>query len=497
MFRKKSVAIELVVEASAPRGRFPTFRRLARGLLGRLGRLPFLSRAWWKRNKRRVAAACLTFAAIWTATNIYASVLLNRELEAIRKRGEPLTMAELAPPPIPDAQNAAILYRRADATLKKLGLTQEEEIQMMGQDPKTNAALSAPQLSATRRGLLQKYRPAIELIRQASRLSSCRFPTQWQKPAFAILFPDLPSLRQFARLMSASATQQAQDGKTAQAVEDVGAIYRISEHAASDPIVISLLVSNAIENIGHDALAQVFKYSNLTPAQKSSVETILPRVDKEQQLARALQGERAFGLSGFNSINSTSEEPGAVADFPGNAENGNTMFSPLAHIARVLWLPMFKLDEVWFLRTHPANVSPAPVEDAPNYAMLTKIVVPVFSRTHETIRKSQTLRDLARVALDLNVYHTQAKTYPANLAQLETQTKTKFPLDRFSGKPFVYRGTKSFYVLYSIGPNKTDDNGRTEADRRRAPAKVQRLPSGSWPAALWDDITWPPRKRRP
>ncbi len=485
MFRKKSGALDTSVVAPERSKNFPTFRRL----LGRFGRWPFMSRAWWKRNKRRMAWLCLVLVAIWTATNIYASVLLNRELEAIRQRGEPLTLAELAPPPVPDAQNAAVLYKHAEVLLEKLGLTSDEEMQMMGRGAQT----TPQQLSSVRRPLLQKYRPGVELIRQASRLSLCRFPRPWQtRPAFTILFPELAYLRKFARLMSASAIQEAQDGQTTQAIEDVGTIYRISEHANSDPILIAFLVSTAVEQIGHNALAQVFEYSNLTPSQKSQVEAILPRVDKEQQLGRALRGERAFGLSSFDYVLSTPGGFTEVSQLSGSeAESDNVIISLLWRVGRTLWLPMFKLDEVWFLRSHPANSHPTPLEDVPSYAMLTRTLLPVFDRVHDLARKGETTRNLARIALDLDVYRTQFKTYPATLAQLETQRKTRLPLDFYSGKSFVYRVTKDGYALYSVGPNKVDDGGRDMQDFARSPQSTQQTPGGS-SLAPWDDIPWPP-----
>ena len=480
MFRRKSGAPNVSGVAPTQRGNFPTFRRL----LGRLGRLPFLSRAWWKRNKRRVAAACLILATIWTATDVYATVLLNRELEAIRQRGEPLTMAELAPPPVPDAQNAAVLYKRAEEMLKKLHLTKDEVYLLDGDDLKTGKLMPPSQLSVRRRLVLQKCRPALELIHQASRLPSCRFPTNWQEPAFTILFPYLAHLRRFARILTANATQAAYNGKTSQAINDVGAIYRISEHANSDPILISLLVSIAIENMGHNALAQVFEYSNLTLAQKREVEAILPRADKEKQFVHALQGERAFGLSGFNATDLQTD----VLRLAGESDQTSILDSILLRASRTIGLPIFKLDEVWYLRSHPANLQRVAFEDVPRYAALTRILMPVFERLHQTIDKSKTNRNLAQVALDLNVYRTQNKTYPAKLTQLEAWTKTKAPLDLFSGKPFFYRRTKNDYDLYSVGPNKTDDDGRTEQDSR--------MEDGSLSPADSDDITWPPHKRK-
>jgi hypothetical protein len=54
--------------------------------------------SWFWRNKRRFAFALLTLAALWVATNVYASFALNREMNAIRERGEPLSFTELITP---------------------------------------------------------------------------------------------------------------------------------------------------------------------------------------------------------------------------------------------------------------------------------------------------------------------------------------------------------------------------------------------------------------
>src|SRR5687767_8520156 len=43
---------------------------------------------------------------------------LNAHVAALRARGEPVTFADLAPPPIPDDQNAAFHLKRAAAALR-------------------------------------------------------------------------------------------------------------------------------------------------------------------------------------------------------------------------------------------------------------------------------------------------------------------------------------------------------------------------------------------
>ena len=448
----------------ARRDSFPTFRRLLGRFrflpLGQLRRLPRRVANWFWRNKRRFAMAALTSVALWVATNIYAGVLLNRELEAIKQRGEPLTMVEMVPP-IPDAKNAAILYQRADLLLKKLGLDKKEESRIEEWDAEDGKTAASPEVVLMRCQLLQKYRPALEIIRQASRLPLCRFPNRWEN-LMQVRFTALPILRQYSRLMRASAIQEAHDGHTEQAIEDLGVIYRMSNHAADDPLLVASLTKIHCEGIGHNTLAAILRDSRLTSTQKNRIEAVLPRSSLKQNFARAYLGERTTmtRLTDYLYFSADNSRPSWIrmlADSP---------------ILRVLLQPRIKMDKVWFLRTHPANPHPLPSSDVPDYAYATRVNLPGYDFRLRYLTDSNANRGLARVALALDFYQSQNKAYPMTLAQLETQSKTKLPLDSYSGKPFIYRRTKDGYTLYSVGYNNTDDGGR----------------------ALWeDDLLWAPR----
>jgi len=213
--------------AKARHTNFPTFRRLFDSVLVRW---PHRFLGWLKRHKRRFVVGLLALISLWVAANIYATILLNRELNAIRKRGEPLTMAELAPLAVPDKENAAMVYKSAAELLAKIGMTDDDEQKMMESYQQNTSQLSQPDFVATRRRLLVKYAPAIVLIRQGAALPSCVFPRDWKQNAFLITFPEYAPMRKFARLMSAQAKQDSADGKTDQAIEDVAVIYCLSEH---------------------------------------------------------------------------------------------------------------------------------------------------------------------------------------------------------------------------------------------------------------------------
>ena len=68
---------------------------------------------------------------------------------------------------------------------------------------------------------------------------------------------------------------------------------------------------------------------------------------------------------------------------------------------------------------------------------------------------------ILRVELALAGYRLEYGAYPERLAELAPEHIDVLPEDPFSGKPLVYRLTPKGYLLYSIGPNGVDDDGKT------------------------------------
>ncbi|MHC4104306.1 MAG: hypothetical protein ACYSR9_05150, partial [Planctomycetota bacterium] len=64
-------------------------------------------------------------------------------------------------------------------------------------------------------------------------------------------------------------------------------------------------------------------------------------------------------------------------------------------------------------------------------------------------------------------YKKDTGRYPQNLNQLVTAGYLgQLPIDSYSDKPFVYKKTDDNFILYSVGPNFTDDGGEPGKDRR-------------------------------
>lgn len=97
-----------------------------------------------------------------------------------------------------------------------------------------------------------------------------------------------------------------------------------------------------------------------------------------------------------------------------------------------------------------------------------------------TLAYDQIHLDEARIACRLERYRLVHGDYPENLAALES-SYGRNPRDVMTGEPYLYRRTKSGYLLYSVGWNQEDEGG----EKVPAPPSVPSdAPDWAWPRRL-------------
>jgi len=65
-----------------------------------------------------------------------------------------------------------------------------------------------------------------------------------------------------------------------------------------------------------------------------------------------------------------------------------------------------------------------------------------------------------QVAFALAAYQREHGRYPKTLAALAPRYIAEVPLDLFSDRALIYRPSGNGYLLYSVGPNGKDEDGR-------------------------------------
>jgi hypothetical protein len=80
------------------------------------------------------------------------------------------------------------------------------------------------------------------------------------------------------------------------------------------------------------------------------------------------------------------------------------------------------------------------------------------------------------LAFALAAFHGDHRGYPAELDELAPKYLEKVPDDLFSGKRLIYRRGDRGYLLYSVGTNGTDEDGRGYEDEPRGDDLAVRMP---------------------
>lgn len=407
-----------------PSNRFPTFLRAARCL-----------HRGWKKSWRYLLGIILILVIAYAALDVYSLVQFNYQLNLIRQKGEPVSVAEIIPPKVPDKDNAAILYHQAAAALKSNGTNVGDGNISMEMDAKSAALL------------LSKNAKAVALIREAAAKSQCQFDVDWQN-LLVTRHLEWGMMRDLARFLSLQANREAQMGKDAAALDDVRRLYVMADQMSGDNFLIGALSQRAMFAIANRALAEVLSRCSLTRQQARDFQASLPVIDWNDILHRALLVERATGIEYLDK-----RTPG--------------FFKPLLRLG--------KLDELRFWRKiiDSAENTPVPVpsdygdhitaeiRQLPWYAILAKISLPAFTHTRSLVDWCEVARRQREIAFALTAYHSQYHQYPATLREAETFWKSTFPLDPYSGKSFMYKNTEDGknFLLYSIGVNRRDDKG--------------------------------------
>jgi hypothetical protein len=92
--------------------------------------------------------------------------------------------------------------------------------------------------------------------------------------------------------------------------------------------------------------------------------------------------------------------------------------------------------------------------------VLLSLLMPAFGAAERAEVQLNVRRDLSRLAYALAAYKVDQQHYPDSLAQLAPKYIAEVPKDPFTSEALRYSTTDDGYVLYSVGPNQRDEQGR-------------------------------------
>ena len=220
--------------------------------------------------------------------------LLAERLAELRAAGEPLRYADLDEPLPPDAENAAVLYRRAFAALRKVAPW--EDYGLTGDVVADDAPLDSESSTSLRR-LVADAAGVVEAVRAASELPECRFLARTEIDPATDVSP-LVDLRRIAKLVKADGRLAIEDGDAERFVADVRALVALERATGDGRLIIEYLIGVALRAMTIGLLQEAMERETFDPATWTALADVVERGwDDPRRLERHLVGERCYGLS--------------------------------------------------------------------------------------------------------------------------------------------------------------------------------------------------------
>jgi hypothetical protein len=407
---------------------------------------------------------------------VYEGAKVRAKLADLKAKGVAVSWTELIPKAVPAEENAAPLYLKAadmikardEAAKKTAQADGQKRVERYGYDSKD---WSDPARMAVVGRFVQEDADALDLIKEAAARPSCWFNLNWSDP-ISTLFPHLAKMRNLARFVGSAAIVASAQGNQGEALGLLRLGFVIPRHLSPEPTLIDQLVCYAIEAIMARAAEKVLAGGPIPEDKARALVEELGRIDYMTTFNQAMQMERCFGLHLFDQLRGHSVD---LRSLVGDSnETGLSGMKWLRWGYAYLLRPLTYADERCYLDAMDsgAKTMAMPAREsvesraamsrgsqAPWYAVLTRILQPVFSKA--VVKRDQTMaqRALVGAAMGVEMYKQKVGRYPAGLAEVR-QTGWKVAEDPFSGKELVYRVVGPTYLLYSIGQDLKDDGGK-------------------------------------
>ncbi len=391
------------------------------------------------------------------------------EIAAIRSRGEPVTPQDLVGPPIPDAENAAVVYEQAFNALDDPSIESQRKV-LFTLDMRT----AGPAKWREAERALVQCGTVLALTDQAASMPRCGFAIDWSND-HTLLFPRyVTEIKNLARVEHIRARISARNGDMAQAVDDIDTMFRMAKSMESQPFIIHQLVRIGVMFIAIKAIEDALLYGNMTEEQARRLFESAGDIDVAQGFKRAWLGERVYVIH-LNSPErfAQSAMSGGTGSVPKPVAGGlvslysNTFLR--GDLAVYLGLFARQVDgvQLGFRQAKKSGLFDEP--DVPFYAVMSKM----GGGSSTGLMRYTTEEKLARtqVFLGLQAYKARYGGYPATMGELKSKLGWKLPVDPFSEKDFIYKRQMKGFMLYSVGPDMKDDGGRSLGDHVQLDSK--------------------------
>ena len=396
--------------------------------------------------------------------SMYASARLEGQLRALRQRGAPTKLSDLAPKISSPERNAAPIYEQAFAAMVPAPRDDNSLYYLLSPPPPPSpqppemqgmsGVAKAPTPAATEthaRSTITRNAQALALLHRAAELPEYAAPVT--RRSLVTINHRYSRLDAAVALLAAAALLAAKDGRAEDSAEYLLDAVRVSELPANELLVIAAGDHLRMLTKIARATAQILTTAPPNGRNCRRLSDRLASLDELAIFARELDVQRTQWITYFDDLREATTPGSSLRDGLGDAQ-----WLSVPRLPRRPFIDLFEalaLERYSRVATDRGQGALAATSGAHSY----------LERELEQRDTGIAVLSLMQAALGLEAYKTTYRAYPESLSDLKTKLRWPLRDDPFSGKDLVYRRQGATYLLYSIGPNPTDDSGQKDPAR--------------------------------
>jgi len=434
-----------------------------------------------------VAIIVVVLSLIYAIAVGVSAAKLHRVYADLRKDGRPMRQVDVIPPIVPDTENAALLYESAALLLKAQPVPEGKLLEYLGagspemgpkptlegnlleylgrlSDKFIKDTLDPDKLVELQQLIEQDVvTQALSIVEQGTQRPSCWFNRDYKDGIYTLL-PNLPNIKELSRILSAKARIEAQAGNLDKAWNMVRIQLRFADAMLKEPILVTQLVRIASIKLACRTIQELCAIAPPNEKQYRGIQEHLTGFDDITPIVLAIDGERLLlGEWAFNlqknelyKVTHDNEDPEDISDIIYKLIILRTTFKPLFLADRAAYMRLMhksaQLFEDSYLRDQTYDMEKEVEEQ---HHMLTKMLFPSMIRIKQIHREMTAELRITRAGLALLQHKQSRDAFPDTLEAL----KLSDIIDPYSAEPLRYKAQGHDFILYSIGPDKRDNDG--------------------------------------
>jgi hypothetical protein len=348
------------------------------------------------------------------------------------------------------------------------------------------------------RNEVEELAPAIAEARPLAGLGWGRYEIKWEFNPASMLLPHIQEARQVAQLLRFDALARAQDGDIDGALESCRAIIGVARSFGDEPILVSQLARNAIDDVALDTVQRALAWGQASDAAMARMQARLAEEAAEPALIHTLRGERAIMDEFFDKVatgqisiaNSLRGGPGIAAQ--------RSMLEGLAgpYIRHNQGIVLDYMNKAVELAKRPSDRHSAALARlearlrpqgtiAQLMIALSRTTMIATGRLFEQERRRLATLEACRTLLAAERFRLARGRWPRSVAEIPKEFLPNPQPDPYDGRPINLVRREDGLTIYAIGTDGKDHGGQVDTKRSPRPPRGQ-MQNLDWGFRLWD-----------